>query len=387
MARVTLNVLGFLAAIAAAAYQFYIKDFLLIIGHNRVVESLGNDNCQKVPELRACEKIVIHQPSGLLYLACSEPERRVQWLPATTRLDARGASNDYIAVYDPETSKVTKLKFSGYDDPRGYSAHGMDVVPSKSNPSELFVYLINHRPPIGKDAATTGADSVLQIFKHTLGSDKLTHVKTFEDPLIIAPNDVVGSDDGQGLFFTNDHGQKVGFGRHLDIYLRRKTTSVVYCHIKEGCKYAIQHMNGNNGIARASNGTFYVANCLAGGLNVLEQQSDNTLVLTDYIKTDRGMDNLSVDAEGHVWAAAFPNILELVNEHFADPSVLAPASALCFSINTGPNAFYGEKYKVDKVFEDDGNVASGITSVAYDTQRKRLFLHGICASHLTICKR
>lgn len=31
---------------------------------------------------------------------------------------------------------------------------------------------------------------------------------------------------------------------------------------------------------------------------------------------------------------------------------------------------------LDKIFEDDGVVASGTTSVAYDSERKKLYLHG-----------
>jgi len=41
----------------------------------------------------------------------------------------------------------------------------------------------------------------------------------------------------------------------------------------------------NNGIVRSSNGTFYVAHTLSGGLSVLEEQPDNTLVITDYVQT------------------------------------------------------------------------------------------------------
>ena len=44
-------------------------------------------------------------------------------------------------------------------------------------------------------------------------------------------------------------------------------------------------MNGNNGIARAPNGTFYVANCMTGGLYILDEQADHTLVLIDVIPT------------------------------------------------------------------------------------------------------
>ena len=32
-----------------------------------------------------------------------------------------------------------------------------------------------------------------------------------------------------------------------------------------------------------------------------------------------------------------------------DPSLLSPSTVARISINTGPNAFYGEKYKVEKV--------------------------------------
>jgi hypothetical protein len=36
-------------------------------------------------------------------------------------------------------------------------------------------------------------------------------------------------------------------------------------------------------------------------------------------------------------------------KHMADPSISCPASALKFMSNTGPTAFFGEKFKVEKV--------------------------------------
>ena len=35
--------------------------------------------------------------------------------------------------------------------------------------------------------------------------------------------------------------------------------------------------------------------------------------------------------------------------HMHNPLLLSPSLAARISINTGPNAFYGEKYKVEKV--------------------------------------
>jgi len=87
----------------------------------------------------------------------------------------------------------------------------MDVIPSSTNSSELFVYLVNHREPLGEQPASlVGADSAIEIFKTTVGSGTLTHVRTVEDPVIITPNDLVGSPDGKSFHFTNDHGTKTG---------------------------------------------------------------------------------------------------------------------------------------------------------------------------------
>jgi hypothetical protein len=58
-----LNVLAVLAALAAAFYQFYLKEMLFILGYNRVLESVGNKNCQKIPDLRACESTFIQAHS------------------------------------------------------------------------------------------------------------------------------------------------------------------------------------------------------------------------------------------------------------------------------------------------------------------------------------
>lgn len=164
-------------------------------------------------------EIVLHQPTGVIYLACSSLYSRSHWLPAIGSLNATGASNeDYIATYDPATSQVTRLSTPDFNNGRGLSLHGMDVVPSSSNPQDLYIYLVNHRIPLGgRSPEQVGADSVIEIFKTTIGGNALTHIKTVEDSIIIAPNDVVGSADGNSFYFTNDHAIKVGFVSSLSL--------------------------------------------------------------------------------------------------------------------------------------------------------------------------
>ncbi|KAF8629870.1 hypothetical protein AX15_003229 [Amanita polypyramis BW_CC] len=375
----------FIAALVGI-YQFHLKPLLAVVGYNRKPDSIGNTNCDSVPQLQACEKLVIHQPTGGVYLACSTPASRPFWIPAVGRLNEAAASrDDYVAIYDPNTAKVTRLELSKFDNSRGLSVHGMDVVPDTADPNHLFVYLINHRaPPNGQSAKVVGADSAVEIFETSVGGAVLSHIKTVEHSTIITPNDVVGYGDGKSFYVTNDHGEKTGILRELELF-GRASSSVVYCHTETGCKYATKGIQGSNGIAKAENGTIYVANSKGGGVYVLERQSDNSLVLSEYIKTDRLLDNISIDTNGAIWAAGFTNALTLAYQHFANPSIPSPSSALRVTINTGPNAFYGEKYQIDKVFEDDGSLASGITSAAYDAERRRLFLHGIAAPQLVIC--
>lgn len=124
-------------------------------------------------------------------------------------LNASGRSlEDYIATYDPQNSRITRLKVSGL--PQGLSVHGMDVVPSSYNPKELFVYLVNHQPFVGKDARKFGANSTIEIFKTKVGGATLTHLHTVHNPIVFTPNDIVGSPDGKSFHFTNDASEKTG---------------------------------------------------------------------------------------------------------------------------------------------------------------------------------
>ena len=67
--------------------------------------------------------------------------------------------------------------------------------------------------------------------------------------------------------------------------LGAKISSVGYCHIDDGCKSAITGTHGSNGIAAAPNGTVYVSNSIFGGVLFLEPQADNTLVVSESVRT------------------------------------------------------------------------------------------------------
>lgn len=226
MSQVFSGIAALLVALLVA-WLLHLRPYLVDIGIGRSVESVANTNCTIVPELQACEsepvptlkpstdtppEIVLHQPSGIIYLACSTLQDRVQWMPAVNKLNASGMSgNDHVATYDPQTNVIKRLTLSGFSSPGGLSLHGMDVVASEHDPSVLYVYLVNHRKPVSGDPQKIGADSVIEVFQTQIGDNELTYIRTFEDPtVIITPNDVVGSPDGKSVFFTNDNARKSG---------------------------------------------------------------------------------------------------------------------------------------------------------------------------------
>jgi len=390
MARPSKTVLAAVFAVLAIIYQFTIKPKLALYGQGRVIESIGNSKCQKYPEVKACGKLVLHEPNGFVYMACSTPKNRRDWFPPTNRINVTGkALSDYVAVFDPSNSKITKLNTKDFKYHRGLSVHGMDIVQSKERPSELLVYLVNHRDPLApQKVELVGTDSVVEVFRTTPGQNEMKYLATFKDPMIATPHDVVGTGDDSGFYFTNDHGSvKFGNPRYLDLdfLMNKRWANVGYCHAQTGCKNAFGGLLGTSGITMDKEGKVYVSSTISGNVQVLERQSDDKLVVTDVIKLDRPVESLTIDKEGAIWAAGLPNARHLFSTHMDKPSTLSPSSAIRLSLNKGQSQFYGEKYVIDKVFEDDGQVASGTTTVVYDTKRKKLYLHGISAPHLTVC--
>lgn len=135
---------------------------------------------------------------------------------------------DFVAIYDTSTGKATTLALKGFTEPRGLNLHGMDVVADEKDPNTLWIYLVNHRPPIdlNVNAVEIGADSVVEVFKTRLGADHVEWVQTVEDAkVMITPNDIVGGANGQEFWFTNDHRVKTGIVGTLFIKHQHLPTS------------------------------------------------------------------------------------------------------------------------------------------------------------------
>ncbi|EJD52745.1 calcium-dependent phosphotriesterase [Auricularia subglabra TFB-10046 SS5] len=390
--RTWLTFLTAWAVVVAALFQLYGRPLLQLGGRSREITALGNAKCRRDKSLQACEKIVLHEPTGLIYLACSTPHRRTLWLPTAGNLNKTGARHDYIAVYNPATESATRLplvRFNPSDDLKdgtGLSVLGLDVVTSAANEHEILVYVVNHRPPLG-DAWVWGPDTAVEIFKGEAGGKKLEHVATVRDPLIGLANDVLGSPDGKSFYITNQPRTMGSFKRAWHIITGLARTTVTHCRVDEGCKTAARNVAFSNGIARGTQGEIYVSSTYTSQIYVFEAQADDTLILNDMIPIGGGgLDNLSVDKDGAVYVAEYPKVFSTNLQYLADPfHKKAPSAVLRISLNEDESSYFGQKYNVEKIFEDDGKLASGITTAVFDKERNRLFMHGVASTAFVHC--
>lgn len=393
--------LGVPFALAALAFQFLSGPGSKahdVFGLGRQLNYTSHGPCIKIPELEACEDMWMHQPSGLLYLACSDIKGRMAWTPAIDALDVSGRpNNDHIAIVEtrgngPIAKRITRVKPAGFTGT--LNLHGISVweVPAKSAELKptLRIFLNNHRPPIDPvtktvmDATKVGANSTFELFETTLGEAKMRHLHTYVGDAIRTPNRpaAVGPDS---FVFTNDHSVKTGAARLLDFFFAR--SDLGFCD-KSGCKIAAPGPYPYpNGVVRSAKhpNQFYVPASADPNIRVFELQADNSLTLIDVIHIGYPADNLTVDEDDNIYAACFPNVPKLLAK-FKDPfNKHSPTTVLKISRNQSKDKFFGKKWNVEKVLEDDGHGMSGATTALWDKDNAGLWLGGV-ASITSFCE-
>ena len=102
-------------------------------------------------------------------------------------------------------------------------------------------------------------------------------------------------------------------------------------------------------------------------------EGDLTLREVHVIRLNMPIDNLSVDQNGDIYAAAFPKILKVVRA-FKNPYGKGFPSTIWRIRRLGP----GMDYEVKKVLEDGAaKIIQGATVTRHDTKTGRLFLGGM----------
>lgn len=79
---------------------------------------------------------------------------------------------------------------------------------------------------------------------------------------------------------------------------------------------------------------------------------------------NRIMDNVDIDENGAVWAASFPKAVDYLYHVMSDGVLPSPSTALRFTLNTGRSAFFGERFKIDRVSDSSSALYSRLIIAA-----------------------
>ncbi|KAL5362988.1 hypothetical protein BJX96DRAFT_154982 [Aspergillus floccosus] len=421
MAPTIKTVLIAILAIAIGLYRIYLHDVLMLFfGIGRVVQPLEDFpeyRCHRIqhPLLESCEDIWLDESARKLYAACSGVDARAAWSPGGNLYDlaaraAAGGGTDHLTVLDVDQPGadglygVRALPFRGKNgDLHELDLHGFDVR-AIDNGRRLRFWLINHRPPVDasgepiQDATKTGANSTIEVYDLDVsrgGRDgHLAHVKTIASDAIVSPNNLVVVDDDEdrgGFLFTNDHNSKVGPLRELAPILGGG--SIGYCRTDTGqCHFAATaKFNVPNGITRDPvSGLIYVAQSSTGVVTVHRLTDDGNLLQIDQVPLSMTPDNLSVDSDGNVFVAAYPDVPQLIKA-FHDPHNMdAPSTVLMIRKkgSEGEEQSANVEHEVIKIVEDaEARVLPTTSTVVHDRVSGRLFLGGVASTFLGVCEK
>lgn len=99
------------------------------------------------------------------------------------------------------------------------------------------------------------------------------------------------------------------------------------------------------------------------------------------------MDNLSIDKKGHVYTAAFPKVLALIEAVDGKPKAGQKWVEIPSTVLRVRREKYGGEWVVEKVLEDiEGVVLPGSTVAVHDAKRGSLWMGGVASPFITVCE-
>lgn len=262
---------------------------------------------------------------------------------------------------------------------------------------EVDIFLTNVKPSIDietgewLDNTRSGPNATIEHFQISTapGTTEMQHIKTFMHPLIATPNNMALL-DRNSFYLTNDHGSaQVGAAAQLSPILG--TGDVTYCtfdpatQTAPACHRVVTGLRFPNGLVRDHDGLVYVPSSFTGGVLVYSIDAAHNHELTPIGAVDLpyAIDNLAVDAAGHVWAPVFPKLLENLAA-FGDPLGAKRPAAAAFRIVKHPS---GTQWTAEKVIEDQaGSLLGGSTAVIHDAATGRLFFSGVASPFVSVCE-
>lgn len=224
---------------------------------------------------------------------------------------------------------------------RPFAPHGISIFKKDST---YLVMAINH----------TDKGESIEVFE--LWNTTLSHLRTFTDPAMVRPNDIVIVDENN-FYFTNDHGYTSGIMKLLEEYGGLRVSNVIYSNgteyreVAEGIAYA----NGINYDPKRN--LLFVASPRDFMVKVYDKEADGSLNFIEDISCGTGVDNIEFDEASNLWIGAHPDLLHF-SAYAKGKKETSPSEII--KINYRGK----EDYDIEQIYKGNGEQMSGSTVAA-----------------------
>jgi len=264
-------------------------------------------SCRIVTGISGPEDLQIDAPDGLVFIS------------ATDRRAVTPDPRDGLYTMSLSHGGLTRLSGA----PADFHPHGLSLY--RGPDGRLTLMVVDHH--------ANGVSSI-DIFDVTVkdGAASLSARALIEGGLLVHPNDVAAVSP-DAFYTTNDSTSRSEAGRAFDAYAVLPRSNVIYFDggvfriVATGLAFA-------NGIQVSHDGNYvYVATTLGRALFTYKRNAfTGNLVQVNTLSIASGLDNIDIDANGNLWVAGQPRLLQ--NARFrrnADD----PAASQIFKVTMG----------------------------------------------------
>ncbi len=295
--------------------------------------------CEALDLAESAEDMQVDRERGLAYLSLIDRAALAQG----------EAAQGWIGRLDLNAS-APAIEPALIDKPDHFRPHGLSLWVDGSGLRSLFV--INHPVERGVEP------ELVELFREQ-EPGRFQHVRTFSDPLITSPNDLVAVGPQQ-FYVANDSMSEL--------------TKLVYVDGDSAHAVADDIASGGGINASADGGTLYVAETQGQSLRVLRRNpADGSVETVETIPLGTSPDNVDVADDGSLWVGAHSNVVALVM-HFI-MGAQAPSQVLRVALNGAP--------EIEEVYLNRGDeISASSVGVTYGD---KLLIGSITARKILVC--
>ncbi|KNC99352.1 uncharacterized protein SPPG_05599 [Spizellomyces punctatus DAOM BR117] len=319
------------------------------VGNN--LGDVGTDGWKVLddPVLKGCGAAAIYQPTGQVFLACSESlPGSYKWFPPFSRVHEQSAGNKdaNIVVLDMKTSKPT-LQNTKLHSPPPFS---ISVTPHPTNSSSLILM-------------TLTSQRTIEIFSHTLTTTQFVHLETipWDEIGLTRPGGIAAV--GEKSFYVTDQAL-IGTNGRVVFRGEDGTTRVA----TEGLTYPTD--------IAASSTSIYVVDPSGPHVLIYERKQNNRLRLLETIEVPIWGEQISVDPEsGAVYVSGIMDVVK-AGRALLNKEQGTPFAVMKVVNNTAQDRYYGKKFKSKVVFADTSLSMYTHAAVGVHPSSSRSFISG-----------